>query len=94
MATPLHITHNTAAQRFEADVQGRQAVCDYRRQGQVLDLNHTWVPPTSQGQGHAAALVQAALVWARAEGLRVRPSCSYVAVYMRRHPETRDLLAD
>ena len=72
---------------------GQLAVCDYRRHGQVLDLHHTWVPPASQGQGHAAALVQATLAWARAEGLQVRPSCSYVAVYMRRHPETQDLLA-
>ena len=41
----------------------------------------------------AAALVQAALAYARAQGLRVRPSCSYVRSYMRRHPETQDLLA-
>ena len=33
-----------------------------------------------------------ALAWARQEGLRVRPTCSYVAAYMQRHPETQDLL--
>jgi predicted GNAT family acetyltransferase len=36
--------------------------------------------------------VQAALAHARAQGWRVRPSCSYVRSYMRRHPETQDLL--
>ena len=41
----------------------------------------------------AAALVGAALAHARAQGLRIRPQCSYVQVYMRRHPETQDLLA-
>jgi predicted GNAT family acetyltransferase len=46
-----------------------------------------------QGQGLAAALVAQALDWARQQGLRVRPTCSYVASYMRRHPETQDLLA-
>jgi len=45
-----------------------------------------------QGQGVAADLVHAALAFARSQGLRVRPSCSYVAAYMRRHPETLDLL--
>jgi uncharacterized protein len=40
----------------------------------------------------AARLVKAALDWAREQQLRVRPSCSYVATYMRRHPETQDLL--
>jgi len=37
--------------------------------------------------------VRAALAHARAAGWRVRPSCSYVASYMRRHPQTQDLLA-
>ena len=59
----------------------------------MLVLHHTEVPAALQGQGVAAALVQAALAWARAEGLRVRPVCSYVAAYMKRHPETQDLLA-
>ena len=61
--------------------------------GDVLMLHHTEVPEALAGQGVAAALVQAALAWARAEGLKVRPTCSYVAAYMRRHPETQDLLA-
>lgn len=68
------------------------AVCAYRRQGDTLVLHHTEVPPALQGQGLAAVLVQAALDWARAERLQVRPVCSYVAAYMRRHPETLDLL--
>jgi predicted GNAT family acetyltransferase len=93
MNAPLHITHRPEAHCFDADVQGQRAVCDYRQVGQVLDLHHTGVPPASQGQGHAAALVQAALAYARDQGLKVRPSCSYVAAYMRRHPETLDLLA-
>jgi predicted GNAT family acetyltransferase len=59
----------------------------------VLLLTHTEVPPALEGRGIAAALVKAALDWARAEGLRVRPLCSYVVAYMRRHPETQDLLA-
>jgi uncharacterized protein len=90
---PLHVTHNAAASRFEAEVDGRLAVCAYRSAGNVLLLTHTEVPPAAQGRGIAAELVRATLDWARAEGRRVRPLCSYVAAYMRRHPETRDLLA-
>ena len=87
------VTHNPPALRFEATLKGRLAECSYQRQGDVLVLHHTEVPAALQGQGVAAALVQAALAWARAEGLRVRPVCSYVAAYMKRHPETQDLLA-
>jgi len=90
VSTPVQ--HRPEHQRFDAVVDGHLALCSYVRQGDTLVLHHTEVPPALQGQGVAAALVAAALAWARQEGLRVRPSCSYVATYMRRHPETQDLL--
>lgn len=89
----IHVIHNPAASRFEATIDGQLAVCDYRRDGQTLVLPHTLVPVALQGRGVAAQLVRAALDWARAEKLEVEPWCSYVASYMHRHPETRDLLA-
>ena len=86
------ITHDVARSSFEARVDGGVAECVYRLQGGVMNIVHTEVPPASEGRGIAAALVRAALAHARAQGLRVRPSCSYVRTYMRRHPETQDLL--
>jgi predicted GNAT family acetyltransferase len=94
MSTPTTVRHRPEASRFEADIDGRLAVCAYRRVGDLVHLTHTEVPPAAQGRGIAADLVRATLDWARAEGLKVRPLCSYVAAYMRRHPETRDLVAD
>ena len=92
MSNGLHIVHDAATSRFEAAVTGGMAECAYRLHGGVMNIVHTEVPPASEGRGIAAALVQAALAHARAQGLRVRPSCSYVRAYMRRHPETLDLL--
>ncbi len=98
---PLTITHHEFASYFagvsscppsQARAVSTSAVCSYRRVGDVLVLHHTEVPRALQGQGLAGELVQAVLDWARAEGLRVRPTCSYVAAYMRRHVETQDLL--
>ena len=86
------IVHNTAAQRFEAGQGATMAECSYRRQGNLLVLHHTEVPPALQGLGLAGLLVQSALDWARDNRLQVQPSCSYVASYMKRHPETQDLL--
>ena len=91
-AMPVTVTHNAQACRFEARPQGQLALCSYRQQGAVLVLQHTEVPPQLQGQGVAAELVRSALDWARDQGLRVRPTCSYVAAYMRRHPQTHVLL--
>lgn len=93
MAEPLNVVHNPAASRFEATIDGQLAVCEYRRQGQHVAFTHTEVPWALEGRGIAAVLVRHALDWARSEGLRVRPLCSYVAAYMRRHTETHDLLA-
>lgn len=88
----LAIRHRPEASCFEAiGVQG-PAVCVYRREGDLLLITHTGVPPALQGRGIAAALVRATLDWARTQGLRVRPLCSYVEAYMRRHPQTQDLL--
>jgi predicted GNAT family acetyltransferase len=87
------VRHNAPASRFELDVAGGLAVASYRRDGDTLVLTHTEVPRQSRRHGLAAALVRATLDWARAEGLRVRPLCSYAAAYIRHHPETQDLLA-
>jgi hypothetical protein len=91
--TTLDIQHDAAAMRFHAAVDGGDAECVYRMAGSLMNIVHTEVPPQAEGQGHAAALVRAALAHARTMGWRVRPSCSYVRSYMRRHADTQDLLA-
>lgn len=87
------VEHLPARGRFQARVDGRLCVADYRRSGGHLQMIHTEVAPELQGRGIAAALVEAALTYARANGLKVEPLCSYVRSYMRRHPQTQDLIA-
>jgi len=93
MADAVTITHRPESQRFEAIVDGLRCEADYRLIDGVMWMTHTGVPRPLEGRGIAAQLVATALAWARGQGLKVKPSCSYVAVYMRRHPETQDLLA-
>ena len=87
------VTHNAARQRFEATVDGQLCVADYQLRGNVMWMTHTGVPTAVGGRGIAAELVRVALEWAEEKGHTVEPSCSYVEVYMRRHPETQKLLA-
>lgn len=89
----LDIVHNEKAHRFEAAVTGGLAHTDYRRSGNVLEMYHTEVPPEAGGGGVAGKLVKAALDYAAANGLTIRPTCPYVRGYMQRHPETHGLLA-
>lgn len=64
----------------------------YHLDGDAITLVHTEVDPAHEGQGHAATLAGGALDDARSRGLRVVPSCPYIASYVEKHPEYADLL--
>ena len=91
-ATP-EIVHNTNTQRFEARVDGWMCRAEYQLFDKVMHLVHTEVAPAVEGRGVAAALVRAALSWADERKLTVVPRCSFVRLYMQRHPEFAHLLA-
>ena len=87
------VTHNEPRKRFETTVDGHVCMADYQMRGNVMWMTHTGVPPAVGGRGIAAELVRVALEWAERNNYKVEPSCSYVEVYMRRHPQTQKLLA-
>jgi predicted GNAT family acetyltransferase len=90
----LEVRHNPEASRFEAFVDGELCRAEYRMAGDVMRIVHSEVPYELEGRGLAGQVVQAALDYARANGLKVAPVCGYVRAYMRRHKATQDLLAD
>lgn len=87
------IRHDRDRGRFVVDEGGREAFVEYAREGAILAINHTEVPPEMGGRGIAGKLVEAALRYARDEGLKVLPRCSYADAYMRRHAEHEELRA-
>src|SRR2546428_4484697 len=80
--------------RFVVRLDGAEATLVYERRGDLLDLQHTFTPPALRGREIAARLTEAAFAYARAQGLRIVPTCSYTRSYLARHPEllspTRD----
>lgn len=89
----LPVAHNAERSRFEAVVDGETAVLDYRLDGDVIAFTHTEVPPAAQDRGVGSALAHAALDYAEAHGLRVRPLCAFVAAFIREHDEYQHLVA-
>ena len=79
--------------RFELEEGGRLAYADYRRDGDVLIIPHVFTDPALRGGGVAGRLMQGVAEHARGAGLKIMPVCPYAAAWMRRHPETADLLA-
>ena len=88
------IHDNAAASRFEMIVDRHVAVATYSIDGDVITFQHTVVPEALRGRGIARQLVEFALASARGRRLKVVPQCEVFEVYMRKHPETHDLLAD
>ncbi|NUO76549.1 MAG: N-acetyltransferase [Lysobacter sp.] len=86
------IQHDAGHGRFSTTVDGELAYLDTRLDGDHLVITHTWVPDAIGGRGIAGHLVKAAFEHARAQGLKVRPACSYAAAWAERHPEFSDLL--
>ena len=78
--------------RFVLRIEGHEAELVYERRGDVLDIQHTYTPPPFRGREIAARLTEAAFAYARDEGLRVVPTCSYTALYVAQHPEVRALV--
>jgi predicted GNAT family acetyltransferase len=85
--------HNRTECRFEARIDGLLCIAEYQVVGRTMWLTHTEVPPHLRGQGIAEQLVVTALEAALARGWQVRPACSYVEAYLRRHPEWQHRLA-
>jgi predicted GNAT family acetyltransferase len=89
----IKVEHNSAAQRYQAQIGRDLAVAEYRRSGDTITFTHTEVPAALRGRGIAGKLVHAALEDARAQNLKVVPLCSFVASYIRRHQEYHALAA-
>ena len=90
--SPKTVHHDPTNQRFEIAHEDIKAVAEYEMEGDRMIFTHTFVPETLRGHGLAADLVRTGLEFARSEKKKVLPRCSYVEVYLKRHPEFGDLL--
>jgi len=91
----IQIEDNASRHRYEMTVDGQHAGrIDYRLRGEgAIDLIHTEVDKAFEGRGLASKLARFALDDARARGLKVIPTCEYIAAYIAKHAEYGDLLS-
>lgn len=87
----LEVTHNEAANTFEARIDGRLSKLDYMRDGNNFVITHVGVDPEFRGQGVAGKIMETALGYAWQNSLRVIPMCSYAAHYIRNNPQHMEL---
>lgn len=58
----------------------------------TLNYYSTYVPDELRGKGIAAILTRFALDYAKENNFKIKPSCSYVRIFIERHPEYNSLL--
>ena len=87
------VADNAAARRYELTENGFTAFADYRRHGEVVTIPHVEAPVELRGTGAAGRLMEGIVAHARADGVKINPTCPYAAVWFQRHPADADLVA-
>ncbi|MEO8653024.1 MAG: GNAT family N-acetyltransferase [Ramlibacter sp.] len=92
-AQDIALRHNQGQQRYELEVGGALAAfADYRPGGEHLEFVHTEVLPGHEGQGLGSKLARLVLDDTRRQGLKVVPTCSFIARFIQGHAEYQDLV--
>jgi predicted GNAT family acetyltransferase len=87
------VVDNPEAARYEIFTDGGIAgFVQYRLKPGKIVFIHTEIRNEFEGRGLASVLIHSALDEARARDLKVVPLCPFVARYIKRHPEYRDLV--
>jgi predicted GNAT family acetyltransferase len=84
---------NTAASRYELDIDGETVFANYRRSGDTLTILWVESPPALRGTGAAGRLMKLLGQEAEAKGWNIVPVCGYAAAWLRRSPDFRKLVA-
>lgn len=81
------ILHNKEKNRFELIVNDLTCYAEYKIRGNEILFTHTKVPHELEGKGLGSTLVKYALDYAFQNNLTIVPLCSFVRIYIERHPE-------
>ena len=89
----MDITNNKEQMQFEYREGSELASLTYRfYKDKNIAFMHTTVPESMKGKGVGSALAQYAFAYARQVDKMVMVYCSFVAGYLKKHPELRNQL--
>lgn len=92
---PLHVQHDSQKKKFFIILDGQEAILKYTEipNKKVLDYRSTFVPPELRGKQVGETLVKSALDYAKQNGIKIIPTCSFVKRVIDQHPEYKSLVA-
>jgi len=83
----FEVIHIPERARFELTINGEMAELEYHVIKDTMVFTHTLVPTALEGQGVGNKLVKTGLDYARESGMKIRSTCWFVSLYLKRHPE-------
>lgn len=92
MEQGFELIDNVEKKRYEVRVGPEVPRVEYIRAGDKIYLTHTEVPPSLAGKGIGSRLIGAVLADIKEKGLTLIPLCPFVALYLQRNPEWKELV--
>jgi uncharacterized protein len=87
------VRNNTEQSRYELTTGDEVAgFVEYRDKGDYVELTHTEIDPSHEGEGLGSQLARAVLDNLRNEERAVVPSCKFINTYLKKHSEYADLV--
>eukprot|EP00466_Bigelowiella_natans_P012452 jgi/Bigna1/85763/estExt_fgenesh1_pg.C_60044 len=94
LASPVH---NAKVKEFQIVIDGKVAAYvqyEIDLKEKTMDLQHTVTETDHRGKGLAGKVVLAAFQYAKAQSLKIIPTCTYIATFLRKNPEWKDQVID
>lgn len=91
---PAILRNNTVDHRYEL-VENDEvvAIAQYRVAGNEVTITHTEVDAENEGRGRGSELARQALDDLKMRGMRVVPACRFIASYIGKNEQYRDLVS-
>lgn len=87
----MEVIHDTNNSSFVIKIDNASSYVAYSLDDKIMELYTTYTPPQLRGKGLAEKVVKAVLEYAKENNFKVIPTCSYVRVFIERHPEYKSL---
>lgn len=88
----MNIIDNREKNRFEAEIDGHQAIVEYSVKPGILVLEHIEVDQELAGKGIGGEMAESVLLEMELRGLKVIAECPFIKKYIEKHPEWNSIL--
>ena len=92
MNQEFELIDNTEKKRYEFHTRTEVPRVEYIKARDKIYLTHTEVPSSRAGRGIGSKLIGAVLEDIKDQGLTLIPLCPFVALYLQRNPEWKQLV--